>query len=465
MIKRTLTILFFSLSSIVTFAQEDSPVAYSTFFGLTASKFEPAVLGKDFSTIDINVLNAYVWFGNTTFNFNDIEELATNAQDDTPVNVDNMLAKLKGNNQFGGGATIDYFHVGYRHSRDEKVKKHDQGGKIRCPGDYENEEIFTVSFGISDRFESNIKYDEDIFKLYYITNYSDLLGTNSSFNAKASAFYTREYAVGIALPLPYVYRGWDFRAGGRFKLIQGIGAIWTKKGDFDLNVNSDQLNPNANLNFKYDVVGVGENNASPLAWNGCGLGTDLGISAHYKERWYVNANILDLAFVRWNNDVIRYRAEENITYTPSLTGENLTPNDSLFEEIANLAAETPETAWMPYPTRLRFHGSYRIPASTKSGELYHKHSYSLTYIQGLREFGNATYRPYVAVAYDYSLKNWFEIGGNLGLSGFNNLELGAFFAVKAHFWHFGIGSGNLTGLLFQNYGTGADVNVNATFSF
>lgn len=463
--RKILLIAFLAISLSQLKAQEDSPVAYSTFFGLTASKFEPAVLGKDFSTIDVSVLNAYVWFGNTTFTFNDLEQLGTNATEDTPVDVDGLIEKLKGNNQFGGGATIDLFHIGYRHSRDEKVEKHDQGGKVRCPGDYENDEKFTVSFGITDRFESNFKYDEDIFKLYYVTNYIDLLGTNSSFQAKGSAFYTREWAAGIAIPLPYYYHGWDFRVGGRFKFIQGIGALWTKDGDFEMQVNDDIFNPVTNLAFKYDVIGAGANSFSPFALNGWGLGTDLGLSAHYQERWYVNANILDLAFVRWHNDVIRYQAEETITYTPEVTGNNIAPNDSLIDEIANFAEETPQSAWMPYPTRLRFHGSYRIPAKTKNGDLYHKHSYSLTYIQGLREFGNSTRRPYVAVAYDYSLKNWFEIGGNFGLSGFNNLELGAFFAVRAHFWHFGVGSGNLTGLLFQNYGTGADINVNATFSF
>ena len=41
---------------------------------------------------------------------------------------------------------------------------------------------------------------------------------------------------------------------------------------------------------------------------------------------------------------------------------------------------------MRYPLRLRFHGSYRVPAETANGILYHKHSYSLTYIQGLTEF-------------------------------------------------------------------------------
>lgn len=446
-------------------AQEDSPVTYSNFFGLTASKFEPAILGKDFSTIDINVINAYAWFGNTTFSFNEIQDLSQNAIDDTPIDIDQLLEKLKGNNQFGGGATVDYLHIGYRFSRDEKVEKHDQGGKVRCPGDYDNEEIITLSFGITDRLESNLKYDEDVFKLYYLNNYTELLGTNSFFNAKGSAFYTREYAIGAALPIPYEYKGWDFRGGARIKFIQGMGAVWTKAGDFDLNVNNDILAPQANLGFKYDVIGVGSNGFSPFAFNGWGLGTDLGISGHYKERWYVNANILDLAFVRWHGDVTRYQAEENITYAPSVTDPNITSNDSLIDVIANFAEETPQSAWMKYPTRLRFHGAYKIPSKTKDGTLYHKHSYSLTYIQGLTEFGNATLRPYVAVAYDYSLKNWFEVGGNLGLSGFNNLELGAFFAVRAHFWHFGVGSGNLTGLIFQNYGSGADVNINATFSF
>lgn len=446
-------------------AQEDSPVALSTFFGLTASKYEPAVLGRDFSKLDINIFNAYAWFGNTAFSYNDIRGLIENGINDTPVDVDQLIDQLRGKNRIGLGATVDLFHVGYRHSREERVEKGDHKGKIRCPGDYEHEEKFTVSFGISDRVESFLKYDEDIFRLYYITNYTDLLGTSNTFDAKASSFYTREYAVGFAMPLPIYHKGWDFRIGVRAKYIQGLAAAWTKSNSFTLDVNNDLINPVASLAFNYDAIAVGLNDFHPLKKKGWGLGTDIGVTAHYKERWYVNANLLDLAFVRWNKDLTRYTADEVVTYTPSLTGANDDLNQEVIDHITDSAQESSGAATMPYPLRLRFHGSYRIPSKDKDGVLFHKHSLSFTYIQGLIEFGNSTHRPYMAVGYDYSLMNWLEAGANIGFSGFNNIEIGAFLAVRAHFWHFGVGSGNLTGLLFRNYGTGGDVNVNVTFSF
>ena len=120
---------------------------------------------------------------------------------------------------------------------------------------------------------------------------------------------------------------------------------------------------------------------------------------------------------------------------------------------------------MPYPLRFRLHASYRVPGKNRQDELYHKHSFSLTYIQGFYDLGNASRAPYIAGAYVFSLLDHFEVGTDIGFSGFNRFELGAFMAFRAGAFRFGIGSGNITAAVFPNIGSGADVSLTMALSF
>ena len=248
-------ILFFTISSL--FAQEESPEVYSAYFEVTSSKYEPAILGEHINHMEISILNSYAWIGNTTFSARDARTLFTNTLNGEAVNVDGLLNKLKGKNQFGVGGTVDYFHFAYQFKKEHELHQSEYDGRLYCPGDKIYEEKFTISAGISDRVEVNLKYDEDVFKLYYLTDYTQLLGINSFFNAKLSSFYTREYSMGIAKPLDKLYKVWKVRLGARGKIIQGINAAWTNRSNFNLQVNNDAVTPDGSLDFDYALSARG----------------------------------------------------------------------------------------------------------------------------------------------------------------------------------------------------------------
>ena len=122
----------------------------------------------------------------------------------------------------------------------------------------------------------------------------------------------------------------------------------------------------------------GVNAFNPFVWNGIGLGTDFGFSADWDHRWYINASMLDLAFVYWFKNTQRYTGEGNIQYYSNTNVLNEFPNDSLADAVADFSVASGSNAWMPYPTRIRLSTAYRIPGRTHKGLRYHKHSFALT---------------------------------------------------------------------------------------
>ena len=427
---------------------------------------EPAVLGRDFKHVEVTVLNAYAWAGNTTFSRYKIEQIV---QAQIP-DITEIVSNLKKKNRVGLGATVDILHVGVRLNRKGEVKSHKHQNKVWCPGDFFMEELGTISFGVSDRVEANLTYAGDIFRLAWQGN-KQFEGEKADLSIKANAFYAREWAVGGAIPLPIYYdkriwRDFDFRAGIRVKYIQGLGAAYTQRSDNSLYTAPDGRY--VSLDYDYAVHYSDYESFNPFKAQGRGIGTDIGLSAHYKTRFYGNINLLDLAYVKFKGNTTSYTssgsAQFDGVYTGSLFDTTFSFDDSEYRPIYENAESKGDGFRMPYPTRLRTHLSYRIPATNRQDEMYHKHSLSLTYIQGFRDFGNATTSPYFAGAYAFNLWDHFEMGTNLGFSGFNKVEIGAFFAARIHFFRIGLGSGNITPLI-KKFGTGGDINFNISLSF
>jgi hypothetical protein len=282
-----------------------------------------------------------------------------------------------------------------------------------------------------------------------------------------NAFYVREYTVGAAMPLPVYLKHWDFRGGVRIKYLQGIAGAYTNKAHMSMYTEDDGRYITAAWDYKVNAAYM--ENFSPFRGTGRGLGTDLGITAHYNTRWYGNVNLLDLGFVRFRTSAHSYEDEEEYTFegivVDNIFSDDLSIDTDEIEDLIVAEDNTGTPFTMPYPLRFRSHFAYRIPATSPEGDLYHKHSFSATYIQGMYDLGNATRIPYFAVAYDFSFRDHFEAGTNFGFSGFNRMELGAFAAFRVGAFRFGAGSGNFTALLFPKYGSGADLSMNMTASF
>lgn len=442
--------IFFLIALVLfcknSFAQEDAPTSYSSFFNLSASRYEPGILGREMKTGQFTLINSYAWAGNTTFDRQLFEDIFYGGKTDSEL--DDEFDKLKGTNRVGAGSTIDYFNLAFKINKD---KAH---------------ELFTFSIGLAERVEANLVFSNDFFKLMWKGN-AQFEGKTVDFPAFGAGFYTREFTLGFAFPV-IKNETFDIRFGGRYKYIQGLAAFYAEKINGSLY--TEKGGKSNTLNYDYLVnIAFDEDNFNPLKPNGSGHAVDFGFSSRFKERFFANINVLDLGSVTFNKNTSIYRKKGEIKYEGMIVDNILTDNpeinDSILDEIWEDNRFTGEDFKLKYPTRLRIHTAYKIPKEDKNGDEYFIHSLGVTYIQGFADIGNATKRAYFATAYTFNFKNNFEIGSNLGFRGYNDvLEMGLFMAFRAGPLRMGIGSGNLTPI-FRNFGTGVDANFNMTFAF
>jgi hypothetical protein len=478
---------FVLLQVLIVKGQEDSPTGYSSFFMLPSSKYEPAILGDDMKGVHINLVNAYVWAGNTTFTRGTIEQMYATFADEhmsiplifNPDMDDKFTAEewgdfidgLNGKNRLGFGTSLDLLNVSVRINK---------GGGDDAES---KEELFTFSLGAGARYEFNFTYPNDIFELAWYGN-KKYAGETLDFSFGVNSFAVMEYSLGVAMPLErfFTIPDFDFRAGLRAKYLQGIGSIYTERSDIGFYTDPDGKYMELTYDYLIHTSGVFSeaisedsvaleeyygSGAIPTA--GTGFGADIGVSAHYKERFYANINVLDIGGINFdkatagftNSGSIRFEGAE----VDNIFSDEATIDTSEFNDIVdNVEKIEGQTYRNPYPTRLRLHASYKIGAETPKGVKYHQHSFGITYIQGFKDLGNATTRPYLAGAYVYNARSHFEAGVNFGGLGFNKLESGLFVAVRAGFFRMGIGSGNLL-TLWSRAGTGLDFNYNLTLAF
>jgi hypothetical protein len=443
--KRKILLFVQLIFGMTIFAQEDAPTSYSSFFNVSASRYEPGILGRDMNHGQFTLINAYSWIGNTTFDRQLFEDIFYGGK--TDEELDAYFDELKGTNRFGVGSTIDYFNLGW------KIKRKDK-------------ELFTFSLGMAERAEANLVFSNDFFKLLWKGN-AQFEGETVEFPAFGGGFYTREFTVGVAFPFLTTDK-LKLRFGGRYKYIQGLAAFYAEKIDGSLY--TEKGGKSNTLNYDYLVnIAFDEDDFDPTKPSGTGHAIDVGVSSRIKERFFANINLLDFGQVKFTKNTTIYKKSGSIKYEGMIVDNILTDdpqiNDSILNEIWEDNRFEGEDFVIKYPTRLRVHTSYKIPAEDKKGEEYFKHSVALTYIQGFVDIGNSTKRAYFSTAYTFNLKNRFEVGSNIGLRGYNNLlEFGVFMAFRAGPFRMGVGSGNITPLV-KSVGTGVDANFNMTFAF
>ena len=451
------------LTIVVSFsiAQEDSPTTYSSLFHLAGSKHEPAVLGDDYKNVHIGIVNAYVWAGNTTLNIDQLSKITNGNFDKSDAS--SVFDGDRRFHRFGAGANIDVLNVGVRFNNPDET------------------EMFSVSLGASLRTEANYLISDNFFKLAYRGNGSDQFrGKKVNMPIAFNSFGALEYSLGFAMPIPLKVKDFDFKGGVRLKYLRGIYSAYTENAQFD--IETHEKGEFVNLGYQYEFHTTldtsfsldNEFSGGGLPNAGTGFGADIGVTAHYtlsdNSGLYGNINLLDIGAITWKDRGTVYKNEGVIRYEgveiDNIFSDDIILNDSIFDEIIEDAEsfEEQEEFRMPYPLRMRLHLSYKIQGQTSKDVRYDKHTIGFTYIQGFRDLGNATKRPYFAAGYLFNLNNILEVGTNFGVFGYNRFESGLFLGVRGGPFRFGIGSGNILSLA-RRVGTGADFNFNMTLAF
>lgn len=445
LMKKIYIVIIACFVSYLSPGQDNFPMTYSSLFPTTAAHQNPAQLGQDFKKVHVNLFNLYNWGGNTTFSIGDLQNIGD------PSKAEELVNTVRDENRIGIGGTNDILNVGVN------IK-----------------DIFSVSFGVSQRYGVSFNYPGSLFRLAWQGN-EPYAGEKVDMDFAINAFAAMEYHIGGAIDIPELIPDLKLRAGVRLKYINGLAGVQTERANLGIYTEPDgkyiDLSYDYKVNYAYDEEITNGNTGRAFAGSaGTGFATDIGISAEWKENFFGSINILDLGGINFNNYDTTV-SNSGSTRWEGAEVENIFKdpvefNTEVFEEATEDAEHRSAGGFTrAYPTRLRSTVGYRIPEETVEGNEYNKHSFMLTYIQGFRDMAPATVRAYIGGGYVYNLKSKFEVGTNVGFRGYNRImEMGAFVAVRAGFFRFAIGSGNITPLV-RSFGTGIDLNTNMTFAF
>jgi len=454
--KYYLNIILFFLSFGNLQSQNSAPLSASQFFSVNRARFEPAVLGSDFNNFQIGIIGSYLWAGNSTFKWKELEPV---------VREDKKLRELtngfKSDNQAGLEAFVEPLHLGFKITKKTNVPQADFERKIWCPGQTYGKEIVTLSFGVAERAQGSGAISGNMVKAWYGRSLSDISNVTTEYG-KFNGFYSREWIVGVAAPLEMknprgfwkeVYMRW----GLRVKYLQGIAAFSTQEGEGRVSLGNQGNLVLANYAFNFYTLDFKDFN--PLESKGRGLALDVGVTINYRQNWFASLNFLDFGNLKFDKEVINFQAEGSLD---PFNVDQFNLQEIFKASKRNLGEEGSFS--VPYPSRLRIQGGFRLPAYDAYGRLYARHLISATVVQHLTDFSYPQKGPYLGTSYVFNWKNFLELGVNGELSTFSGLEAGVLMAARVGFFRLGVATSKVMPLLSGN-GYEGDLAFQLTCSF
>ncbi len=422
-------------------AQYNVSVTYCNHNDVNASRYEPSELhlGKKHFQLSGNY---YLWAGNNAFHYGLMYKLQ-NSKELTENDINDLLASMHATkNTIGVGQ--DYQVLGLAFQIKNTV----------------------FAFSVVDKFGFDFNYTRNFLSLLWKGN-KQFAGQNVDLGPiSLNAQYTREFVGATAFNISGdMEKG--VRLGIRAKYIQGIGAISMPTSQLKMYTDPDGRYIDVGFNYQLNISGLSQ--FDPFKFNGSGYGADLGATINFSPKFSLDASILDVGAVNYNQNLKSYAKMGNYRYEGMFV-KNFFGNPEIHTDTLSAVFEPVETEGKSFvvalPTRLLLQGELKLGKKRNEESNQTAHSFFFTYIQGFNQIPGGTKRPYLGVAYNYDLHEWFDIGVSAALGGYNKYAMGSFFSLNLfHTLKMGIGSDNLMPLILKKSGTGIDVSLNASVSF
>ncbi|MTI33170.1 DUF5723 family protein [Xanthovirga aplysinae] len=449
-------IFLFLLPLIGVHAQNSSPLAVSHFFSVNRARFEPAALGTDFNKFQIGIVGGNLWGGNSTFKRSEIEPVIKGDK-----KTGELASNVKPENRGGFMAVVEPLNIGFKVTKKTNIPHHNFERKVWCPGQTYGKEILTLSFGVAERAQGSGAVSGNIVQAYYNRTLRDLSNLADQY-ARLDGVYSREWTLGAAGPIELknprgfwndVYMRW----GLRVKYLQGIAAFSTNDGEGKVSLENQGNLILANYGFNFYTTNF--KGFSPLESKGSGLALDAGITLNYQQNWFASLNFLDFGRLKFVKDVINYQDQGTLDPT-NVDDFNL--QEIIKASRGNLDEE--DSFSMPYPSRVRVQGGFRLPAYDGFGRLYSRHMIYLTIVNHLTKISVNIKSPYLGASYVFNWNNILELGTSAEISSFSGFKPGALFAARAGFFRLGIATSNILPFL-EGDGYEGDLAFQLTCSF
>lgn len=289
-----------------------------------------------------------------------------------------------------------------------------------------------ASFSVMAKTDFSLAYPQDLIQLIFEGNGKEFLGKRANLDGFGISLNSYvEYALGFNRELNN-----RFTVGGRLKFLSGIANITTRKSILGITTNEE--NYALTIDGELDIRSAGiigdtpfdQGNFSDIFTNfssfkNFGMATDLGGSFKMNDKFNFTASVLDLGFIKWDENVNNYKKDYiEFSFDGVDLNEALKDTSNYFENLKDsildiVRLEENQTAYTnALPTRIILGGTYNFNKLL---------SVSTTLFN---DFNNRKYNPTLLVSGAFKVRNFFQVYTNYmaTTNSFGNVGLG--FCVK-----------------------------------
>lgn len=196
-----------------------------------------------------------------------------------------------------------------------------------------------LSFGIRNRLYSRIVYPEDLVKLIWNGNASNLDEELNLSATETNHDHFLDYYVNFGLVINE-----NVTLGIRANLLQGLSSVQTQRNELTLVTNSEGVNGysfDANTSFLINTSGLNSDSTNPGAvsdyifnYKNLGFSFDIGADFKISERLNINFSILDFGKINWNSNLKSYESNSDNVHFSGITVD-INSNGDVFQDYVD----------------------------------------------------------------------------------------------------------------------------------
>jgi hypothetical protein len=389
-----------------------------TFYNMTSvdqsNRLNPARMPDNKLNIGLPIIsNTFINLSNSGFAMNEVIKADG---DSFNVDLNSFLGSIKEKNYLIFGLETDILSVGKRIGENNYF-----------------------SFNATLKTNINFRYDKAPFEVLINGNAPYAGQTkNLSFGSNSSIYM--EYGLGYARSLFEK----KINVGGKVKFLSGLANISTKKSNlslytdpsnYDLTISSD-----IDVNISGDLDSLDDNPTKYIFGPNKGLAFDLGATYTFSDKLEFSASILDIGYIKWNDEVTNYKSKNpGAIYTFSGVEIDNFYNDTAnfeqaFEELVDSLEdrfeieETNQSYSNTLPTQLYLGANYHFNKTLNAGFVFYSQFYKGNILPGVGISLNKKFGKILGLYGSYSYFN--RTATNIGLGFSANLGPIQLYAVS-----------------------------------
>lgn len=319
------------------------------------------------------------------------------------ADFDNMIDKIGDDNYLSIFSKVDLLSFGF------KVGKNTQ-----------------LMFNVSENAYFRLSYPKDLIRFIYEGNAAFEDNTANLEGVGVSLNHYREYSVGLSHQLNE-----DLRIGARIKYLYGMENIYNERSDISVVTDPETYEITARSDLSIKTAGltddIDEETMDYLTGRGnTGFAFDLGANYQLNEKISLNASVIDLGFIKWNDYTKSYSNNGEFNYSgieidafaddQGARADDETSFDRVLdslEEAMNIDTNTSSYS-APLTTRMYIGGNYAINERSQAGAILQAEVFQGNLLPSFTLLYNRKMTKWIGMGAAYTIIN--RSYNNLGVS-------------------------------------------------